>query len=402
MNRLIRYTVILSAAIVFVACGGSDKEIKATITEKKTELEKKKKEQSDLAAEIKKLEEELAKLDTASAKQSSAQLVSVMPVTTGRFEHFIELQGKVDPTNVSYATPKYGPGQVRAIYITQGQQVRKGQTLLKLDDALMQQQIAAARSSLATLQTQLATARDIYNRQNNLWKQGIGTEVQLIQARTNVQTLETQLTTARENIKTYERQLDGANVRAEVNGVADIVNVRVGEVFSGFAGTTPQIVIVNTSSLKAIVQVPETYASKVRVGSPVKVVLPDINRTFDSKISVSGKLIDINSRSFAAEARLPYDALIRPNQIANFKIQDYAVANTIAIPVNTVQTDEKGKYVFVAVQEAGRFVARKKSVGVGELNGQLIEVKVGLTAGDQLITEGYQNLYEGQVISIVK
>jgi membrane fusion protein, multidrug efflux system len=402
MNQLIRYTVILSAVITFVACGESDKKIKATITEKKTELEKKKKEQSVLAAEIKPLEDELAKLDTTTAKQTSAQLVSITPVTTGKFEHYIDLQGKVDPANVSYATPKYGPGQVRAIYVTQGQQVRKGQTLLKLDDALMQQQITAARSSLATLQAQLATAKDIYNRQNNLWKQGIGTEVQLITARTTVQTLETQLATARENIKTYERQLDGTNVRAEVNGVADIVNVRVGEVFSGFIGANPQIVIVNTSNLRAIVQVPETYASKVRVGSPVKIILPDINKTFDSKISVSGKLIDLNSRSFAAEARLPYDPLIRPNQIANFRIQDYAVANTIAIPVNTVQTDEQGKYVFVAVQEGGRTVARKRPVGVGELNGQLIEVRVGLKAGDQLITEGYQNLYEGQVISIVK
>lgn len=402
MNQLIRYSLIVFAAIVFVACGESDKQVKATITEKKTQLEKKKKEQADLAAEIKQLEDELARLDTASAKQSSAMLVSITPVTTGRFEHFIELQGKVDPTNVSYATPKYGPGQVRAVYVTQGQQVRKGQVLLKLDDAIIQQQITAARTSLTTLQTQLATAKDIYNRQNNLWKQGIGTEVQLIQARTNVETLETQLATARENIKTAERQLEGTNVRAEVNGVADIVNVRAGEVFSGFVGTTPQIVIVNTSNLKAIVQVPETYASKVRVGSPVKVVLPDINKTFDSKISVSGKLIDLNSRSFAAEARLPYDALIRPNQIAVFKIQDYAVANTVTIPVNTVQTDEHGKYVFVAVQEGGRTVARKKPVGVGEVNGQLVEVKVGLNAGDQLITEGYQNLYEGQVISIVK
>jgi membrane fusion protein (multidrug efflux system) len=402
MNQLIRYSVILSAVMVFVACGGSEKKTAAIITEKKTELEKKKKQQGDLAAEIKKLEDELAKLDTGSAKQSSALLVSVTPVTSGRFEHFIELQGKVDPTNVSYATPKYGPGQVRAVYITQGQQVSRGQTLLKLYDALIQQQITAARTSLTTLQTQLATAKDIYNRQNNLWKQGIGTEVQLIQSRTNVQTLESQLATARENIKTAERQLEGTNVRAEVNGVADVVNVRVGEYFSGFVGNNPQIVIVNTNNLKAIVLVPETYASKVKVGSPVKVILPDINKAFDSKISVSGKLIDLNSRSFTAEARLPYDALIRPNQIVNFRIQDYAVANTVSIPVNTVQTDEKGKYVYVAVQEGGRTVARKKPVGVGELNGQLIEIRVGLTAGDQLITEGYQNLYEGQVISIVK
>jgi membrane fusion protein, multidrug efflux system len=176
----------------------------------------------------------------------------------------------------------------------------------------------------------------------------------------------------------------------------------VGEYFQGVSGNAPQIVIVNTSTLKAVAQVPENYASKVKVGTPVVVVLPDINKTFNVKLTRSGRQIDANTRSFVAEARLPYDGIVRPNQIARIQIQDYAVANTIAVPVNTVQTDEKGKYVFVAAQEAGRTVARKRPVGVGEVNGQLVELKVGLNAGDQLITEGFQNLYEGQVITLVK
>jgi membrane fusion protein, multidrug efflux system len=402
MNQLRRFTFIFSAVILLAACGGSEKKEKAIITEKKVQLEKKKKEQANLAAEIKKLEEDLAKLDTGTAKVSNAKLVSVTAVSLAPFSHYIELQGKVDADNISYVSPRLGPGQVRALYVTKGQFVKKGQLLLKLDDAIVSQQITAARSGLSTLNTQLATAKDIYNRQNNLWKQGIGTEVQLISARTNVQMLENQLNTARENIRTLERQRDATNVRADVTGVADEVNIRVGETFTGFAGTTPQIKIVNTSSLKVVAQVPENYASKVRVGSPVTVVLPDINKSYNSKISLSGKLIDPNLRSFTAEARIPYDGSARPNQIARIQIQDYAVANTVTVPVNTVQTDENGKYVFIAVQEGGRTVARKKPVGVGELNGQLIEVKVGLAAGDQLITEGYQNLYEGQVISIVK
>jgi membrane fusion protein, multidrug efflux system len=402
MNQLRRFTFIFSAVILLAACGGSEKKEKAIITEKKVQLEKKKKEQANLAAEIKKLEEDLAKLDTGTAKVSNAKLVSVTAVSLAPFSHYIELQGKVDADNISYVSPRLGPGQVRALYVTKGQFVKKGQLLLKLDDAIVSQQITAARSGLSTLNTQLATAKDIYNRQNNLWKQGIGTEVQLISARTNVQMLENQLNTARENIRTLERQRDATNVRADVSGVADEVNIRVGETFTGFAGTTPQIKIVNTSSLKVVAQVPENYASKVRVGSPVTVVLPDINKSYNSKISLSGKLIDPNLRSFTAEARIPYDGSARPNQIARIQIQDYAVANTVTVPVNTVQTDENGKYVFIAVQEGGRTVARKKPVGVGELNGQLIEVKVGLAAGDQLITEGYQNLYEGQVISIVK
>ncbi len=403
MSQLRRYTLILSAVIVFAACGGSEKKLEATITEKKTELEQKKNEQTKLAAEIRKLEEELAKLDTGTAKQASAQLVGITPVTLGRFEHFIELQGKIEADNVSYVTPKYGPGQVRAVYVKQGQNVRRGQVLLKLDDAMVRQQLVAARSGLSTLQAQLNTARDIYNRQNNLWKQGIGTEVQLIQSRTNVTTLETQLATARENIRTIEQQMEGTNVRADLNGVADIVNIRVGEYFQGVMGNSPQIVIVNTSTLKAVAQVPETYASKVKVGSPVNVILPDLgNTSIPSKVSISGKMIYADTRSFQIEAKIPYNSSIRPNQIAKIRIQDYAVANTVAIPVNTVQTDETGKYVYVAVQEGGRMVARKKPVGVGELNGQMIEIRVGLNEGDQLITEGFQNLYEGQVLNIVK
>jgi membrane fusion protein (multidrug efflux system) len=402
MSQLKKFTFILSAVIVLAACGGSEKKEKATITEKKVELEKKKKEETTLAAEIKKLEDELAKLDTASAKNSNAKLVSITTVAEAPFIHYIELQGKVESDKVAIVTPKYGPGQVRAVYVTQGQTVSKGQLLLKLDDAVIQQQIAATRAGLTSLQVQLATAKDIYNRQNNLWKQGIGTEVQLIQARTNVANFEAQLNAAKEGIKTQERQLDATNVRAEINGVADIVNIRVGENFMGMAGNLPQIQIVNSSNLKATVQVPENYASKVRVGAPVVVVLPDINKSYRSTIRVSGKQIDINTRSFNAEAKIPSDGLTRPNQLARIRIQDYAVANTIAVPVNTIQTDENGKYVFVAVKEGDKTVARKKPVGVGELNGQLIEVKVGLKAGDQLITEGFQNLYEGQVISIVK
>jgi RND family efflux transporter MFP subunit len=402
MYQSIKYAAVFSALLLITACGGSDKQIKATITEKRTELEKKKKEQATLAAEIKKLEEELAKLDTGAAKMINAKLVSITPINTGRFEHVIELQGKVISDNISNISPRLGPAQVKAIYIKQGDMVRKGQLLLKLDDAVIRQQIAAGKSNLGIIQSSLVSARDVLKRYENLRKQGIGSEVQLIQYRTNVANLEAQLTAAREGIKIQEEQLRATSVHSDVSGVVEQLNVRVGETFMGMLGTMPQIQIVNNGSLKVEVAVPETYAGRVKVGAPVQVFLPDANRTYQSTISLSGKVIDPNSRSFNIEARIPADGSTRPNQIARIKIQDYAVNNTIAIPVNTIQTDESGKYVFVAVQEGDRMVARKRSIGVGELNGDVIEVKVGLKAGDQLITEGFQNLYEGQVISVVK
>jgi membrane fusion protein (multidrug efflux system) len=398
MQQLTRLAAIITISVSLYACSASVKEENAKLNDKKAKLEKLKSEQKTLAADIAKLEAEIKLSDTAFAKSENAKLVSITSLTTSDFVHYIDLQGRVDADNISYISPRLGPGQVKAIYVKKGDYVRKGQLLLRLDDAVQRQAIVAAQQSLETIRTQLAFAKDVYNRQNNLWKQGIGTEVQLISARTNVQTLENQLSSAQANIRTMQTQANAANIYSDVNGVADEVNVRVGEMFTGFVGAMPQIKIVNTSALKAIAQVPENYAGKVRVGSPVIVVLPDIKKSYNSTITLSGKTIDANNRSFNAEARIPADPAIRPNQIAQIRIQDYAVKNTIAIPVNTVQTDEKGKYVFVAVKENNKMVARKKTIGLGELNGDMVEVRVGLTTGDQLVTEGYQNLYDGQVI----
>ena len=395
---------MLLVGVFAASCGNTKKDKSGELNDKKQELVKLKEEEKNLAKKIADLEADIAKLDTGAAKAANAKLVSIMPLTTQRFVHYIELQGKVEADNSSFVSPRMGPALVKAVYVKEGQQVRKGQLLLKLDDAMIRQQVAAARSGLATLEVQLGMARDVYNRRQNLWKQGIGAEMQVIEARTNVQSLETQLATAKQGIRVIQEQLNTTNVHADVSGVAEIVNIRPGETFTGMAaGGGPQIAIVNRSSLKATVQVPENYAGKVKPGAPVIVTVPDINRVFaNSKISRAGQAIDPNTRTFTAEVSIPNDPLIRPNQIAQVKIQDYEIGNTIAIPVNTVQSDEQGKYVYVAIKEGDRLLARKKHVNVGELNGPLIEIRSGLAAGDQLITDGYQNLYEGQVIAVAK
>lgn len=396
MIQTIKYTAIGTLMIALVACGAK----KETLSDKKASLEKLVKEQTAIAEKIKTLENEIAKLDTAFVKNDIAKLVGIANITTQDFTHYIDLQGHIDADNISYISPRLGPGQVKAIYVKKGDYVKKGQLLLKLDDALIKQQINAAKQSLETIKTQLAYAKDIYNRQNNLWKQGIGTEVQLIGARTNVETLERQLNAAQENVKVIQEQANATNVYSDVDGIADEVNIRVGETFSGISATGAQIKIVNTSSLKVITDVPENYAAKVKVGNKVIVTLPDINKSYNSSISLSGRTINPNNRSFTAEAKLPYDGIIRPNQNAQVRIEDYAAKNAITIPVNTVQTDEKGKFVFVAVQQNGKTIAQKKQIIVGELYNQLIEVKSGLIVGEKLITEGFQNIYEGQILKV--
>ncbi len=388
---------LLLTLVLLAACGGKKEENKE-VSAKKLQLEKLKKDQTDINTNISKLEAEILKLDPSS-KADNAKLVAVNTIATENFTHFIDLQGKIEAVNISYITPKNGGGQVRALFVKKGDMVKKGQLLLQLDNTLVKQSLIAAEQSLQATKTQLSFVKTIYQKQKNLWDQNIGTEVQLISAKNNVETLEAQLKAQEEQTKITKEQLNFSNVYSDVSGAAEEVNVRVGEVFTGVLGITPQIKIVNTDNLKVTASIPENYSSKVGVGSRLRISLPDINQTIEANISVASRLIDPNTRSFYIEAKIPTNKAFRPNQLALINIQDYSNSKAIAVPLNTLQNDEKGKFVMVAVKEGDKLIAKKKVIVIGELYGNKLEVKSGLAVGDVVITEGYQGLYDGQIIT---
>lgn len=368
------------AVLFLVSCGASTKEKTGGVNDKKVALQKLKDQQLKTADDIKKLEEEIAKQDPSFGVKP--KLVAVTPVTLQNFTHYIDLQGKITTENIYYVTPRGMGGQVKAIYVKEGQFVKKGQLVLKLDDAIMLQ-------NLKQLETQHAFAQNIYNRQKNLWDQGIGTEVQLITAKNNVQALDDQ-------IKTLKEQWSTSNVYAEVSGIVESVGIKVGETFTG--SPMSGISIVNTSDLKAVVDVPETYVSSVKKGTPVLVEVPDINQKFNTSVNLISQLINPNSRGFIAEAKMPASGQLKPNQIAIVKIQDYAAKNVVIVPLTVLQTDGQGKYVYIMTTENGKKVARKKVVVAGSVYGELIEIKSGLQQGEQLISSGFQDIYDGQLL----
>lgn len=378
MNKIF-LSALISGSFLMISCGqGAD-----PVAKQKDELQKLKDQQVSLVTKIQKAEEALGKVDSSSLKKEKTKLIAFQPVTAGNFTHYIELQGKIDALNIAYVTPRNGSGgQVKEIFVKKGDQVKKGQLLLKLDDYLLVQQLGTANQ-------QVAYTRDLYERRKNLWDQQIGSEVELV----NAKNLADQ---AQRQVDLINRQIELTKVYADISGVADDVNIRLGEFFSG----NNQIRIVNTTDLKAVAQVPENYLGQVRVGSNIKVVIPELkDKTIDTKISVTGKTIDASTRSFYVEAKLPYDQVFYPNQVALIKIQDYTKANAITIPLNTLQNDEKGKYVMVALKDGDRLVARKKPITIGLMAGDRVEVLTGIQAGDDIITEGYQGLYDDQPIT---
>jgi membrane fusion protein (multidrug efflux system) len=366
------------AVVLFLAACGASAGKDNGLAEKKAKLEELKKEQA-------KLEKEIDKLDTSAAKAEKPKLVVLSTVQPASFTHYIDLQGNIDAQNAGYVAPRGAGGLVKAVYVKAGDRVRKGQLLMKLDDGVVKQQIDQAN-------VQLNLAKTVYERRKNLWDQKIGTEIELLNAKSNVDNIEKQIDLLKE-------QQGMSNVYSEMSGIAEAVTIKVGETFSAASASQSGILIVNNDELKVIANVPEAYQTKVKVGSNIIISLPeDNNRTLNAKVTVAGGVIASTTRSFQIEARIPGNRGLRPGQIAMIRIQDYAVPNAITIPINTIQNDDKGKFVMVAATENGKKVAKKRPVTVGLLYGDSLEVKSGLQPGDVLISDGFQGLYDGQMI----
>ena len=372
----------MTGLMLFFSCGESGKKDN-NLAAKKEQLESLKKQQSALLVEIKKLEEEIALLDTAAG--SKGKLVAIAPVVVEDFIHYIDLQGKIDADQISYIAPPNGQGGVvTALYVKEGDRVKKGQRVLQMDDRLLQQQIKVS-------ETQLGLAKELYQRTQKLWEQNIGSEIQLLQAKTQVEALERSIATAQEQIRQFA-------VTSPVDGIVDQVNVKVGELFTGANQLGYQIRVVDNSILKAIVEVPENYMSRVKSGGEVLVVIPDMNKSYTSTIRRTSQLINPNTRTFTMEAAIP-GGEVRPNSVAAIKIKDYVAPKSIVVPLNLIQTDDKGKYIFVVEKNAkGKNVSVKKIVVIGETYGDKAQIISGLDAGAVLVTEGYQSLYNGQEI----
>lgn len=363
------YILGISLAVLVAACGGGDK---------KAELEKLKKERAALDTKIAELEKDstLVKKDSLKLKE-----VDVLELNPRAFNHYVQTQGHVEAEYNILVTPK-AQGVVTAVYVTEGQSVSKGQVLAQIDNSVLV-------SNLQGLESQLKLATSVYERQKNLWDQKIGTEVQFLQAQTNKETLEKQIAALKE-------QIDMARIKAPVSGTIDKINVKVGE---GAGPTQPAVRIVNTSDLKLVAGISEAFISGVKKGDKVEVTIAELAKPYKATVTFVGKTIDLLSRTFPIEVKLPSDPALRPNMTAVIKVIYHTEPNAIVVPVNLVQTVNNEKIVYIAETNGKNTVARKKVVEVVGVFGDGAEVK-GLNKGDKVVTVGYQSLSDGENIKI--
>jgi len=381
MHKLL--TVVLGSSLLLASCGSGTVQKDDSLQGKKAQLTSLKEQQDKLTQQIATLQTEIDKADPSAATAEKAKLVALTALAPTAFTHYIDLQGDVEAVNTSYISPRGTGGVVREVYIKQGDHVKQGQLLIKMDDAVQRQTIASD-------QTQIAYAKDLYQRRKNLWDEKIGTEVDLVNAKNQVDQAEAKL-------KIDQEQLDFTNVYADIPGTVNSLTIKVGE---SFAPGSQALQIVNTDNLKVVVQVPEIYQERIKVGTPVKIAFPGLNgKTIVGTVHIAGQVISTANRAFQVEIHIPNSSDIRANQVAIVKLQDYTASNVLTIPINTVESDETGKYVMLGVNDKGKTVAHKKTITIGQTYADKVEVTSGLQPGDQLITDGYQGLYEGQFIT---
>ena len=373
------YYIIALIATLLTACGG---EKKSDLVSKKEELTKLKTEQADLNTKIRTLEGEVVKLDPKKKEEARVKDVVVSLLGASTFKRYVELQGTIDAKNNVQVTPKGMGGNVTAVYVVEGSSVRAGQVLARIDDQIL-------RTSVDEIKTQLELANTVFEKQSNLWKQQIGTEIQYLQAKTNKESIERRLAT-------INSQLSQSNVTAPISGVVDKVFAKVG---STAGPGVPMFQVVNLSRLKVKANVADTYAGSVRKGDEVIVRFPDLNRELRTRINFVSTTVDPMSRTFIIEAPLPSDNSLKPNMLAQVKINDVTKSNALVINQNLIQNTESGQLVYVAVNEGGKKVAKSRKVTTGQSYGGQIEITTGLKSGDQLVTQGYQELTDGTPIN---
>ncbi|MEI6507952.1 MAG: efflux RND transporter periplasmic adaptor subunit [Bacteroidota bacterium] len=374
MKTITIFFISLSVMLTLVSCGGNN------IEAQKIKLEKLKAQQAEIASQIKTIEEELKSGGVDLNANEKVKIVLVTPVKESSFEHSIDVQGRVDADeNVSY-TAKV-PSVVNRINVKTGEHVSEGQVLAELDAKPIKAQLDALRKSYELANT-------MYEKQKSLWDQNIGSEMQYLQAKNTKEGLEKQMQTIKENLDLYF-------IKSDFSGTVDEVAIKVGQSVSP---GIPAIRVVNLDKLKVKADISESYASKVKINDDAELFFPDINKSVKSKVTYSSKNINQLTRTFNVEMQLSGEDIYRPNMVTVVRIIDYKKDNSVVVPVNTIQYIDGHNHIFVAVKEGTKMVARKRNVTVGLIYNGSAEILEGLKTGDLMITTGYQDLNDGELV----
>ena len=381
---------LLMMTLLLASCGSGNKQSVDDVIESKN-LESIRAKKTELVTEQNLIKQEIKKLDIVIAQLDEGKkipLITTFKLQESDFKHFLELQGNVTTKNLLMIYPEFS-GVLTNVYVKEGQKVRKGEVLGKIDDGGLSQQ-------LAQLKIQAELAKTTFERQQRLWDQKIGSEMQYLQAKSNYES-------QNQAIAQLEQQVAKTIVRAPFSGTIDDIITEQGSVV--MPGQTELLRIINLDNMYIVTDVPEKYIANITRNKKVEVEFPVLGKKIDSKVRQVGNFINPANRTFKVEVSVPNkDKSIKPNLTAKLKINDYSNKNALLIPQGIISENASGEqYVYIVTDKAGNdeAVAEKKIITTGLTQGDYIEVIDGLEVGNEIIQEGARSVNDGQKVKII-
>ena len=383
------FTLILSSFIL--SCSGNKSEsTKDLITSKnleglKSHKEKKLKAFNALKNELKQINDAIIDLDPSE----KLPLISMLEIKPENFDHYVEIQANVKTRNNVLLYPEY-TGTLKAVYAQEGQNVKKGKLLAMIDDA-------GLKNQLEQLEIQAELSKTIFDRTQRLWDQNIGSEIQLLQAKTNYNS---QL----KSIAQLKKQLNRTKIYAPFSGTIDEIIANTGA--NMMPGQTPVMRIVNLSDMYAEADVPERYLSQIKRGTTAFVNIPMLNIELETNVRQTGTFINPVNRSFRVETPLENTSeMIMPNLNCKLKINDYSNPSALMIPLGVIKENANGqKYVYKLIPEDKKQVFRTQQafVELGKKSFDKVEVLSGIEIGDLIVEEGATIVEDNQRVKNIQ
>ncbi|MBL4664081.1 MAG: efflux RND transporter periplasmic adaptor subunit [Flavobacteriaceae bacterium] len=386
MKKIILTLII---GLTLASCGGDKSKSVDSLLETGTltELRAKK---DEISIKQKKITTQLTQLDQAISKLDTIKKIPLITTFNAKnelFNHYLELQGNVMTKQNVIIYPEMS-GLLIQVYVREGQSVSKGQLLARIDDGGMAQQVAQ-------LQIQADLAKTTFERQERLWKQKIGSEIQYLQAKSSYEGQQ-------KMVQQMQSQLAKTGVRAPFSGIVDDIITEQGTVVG--AGQSQLIRIVNLNEMYIETNVPESYISEVTKNKKVIVEFPILGKTIDATIRQAGNFINPANRTFKVEIAVPNkDKSIKPNLTARLKISDYTNEKALLIPQSIISENAKGEqYIYIVTnkKENNEAIAQRVIIETGRTQGDVIEVLKGIKSGVEIVREGARSVRNGQLVEV--
>lgn len=380
---------LIILTVIITSCGGDSKSVESII--ETNDLDKIREKRSEIISEQTEIHLKLNQIDAAITKLDTLKnfpLVTAFQVKQTHFNHFLELQGSVATKKNIILYPEFS-GLLTTINVEEGQQVTKGKILGTIDDGGLSQQ-------LAQMEVQLNLAKTTYERQNRLWEQKIGSEIEYLQAKANYEGMQNA-------VNQMQSQVAKTAIRAPFSGIIDDVITDQGTVVS--AGMTQIIRLVNLDEMYIKAEVPESYLSSISKGKIVEIFFPVLGESHTAEVSQVSNYINPGNRTFSIMINIPNkNKNIKPNLTAKVKINDYSSADAILIPQSIISENAMGEqYIYITKKngESDEATASKVMIKTGRTQGDFVEITEGVSNGDIIVNEGARSVKDGQSVIIL-